>query len=304
MQAIEVRPARAEDRTAVFAFCERTWGDDGDYIPYVWEQWLADPNGVLLVALQVEQPVGLAHLALLSPSEGWIEGVRVDPALRRQGIGRVLVSRTLAAAHERGVTVVRLMTDADNTASQQLFARFGFERVAMYAHYVADAITADSVSLVPEGFTLRTPGTADLERLWAFLEASNLTPLNGGLLLQGWQARALTSELLEQRLAAGEVWTLEAWGAVQALAIAYANTRGEGNPRLSGQYLDGAAESIGRLALVLRAEAAHLGLVRVRVALPAEVLILHDAMDGAGYTRIDDHTTWCYARTLEPRAQQ
>ena len=303
MQAIEVRPARAEDRAGVLAFCARTWGDDGDYIPSVWDEWLADPHGALLVAVGSDGvPVGLIHMAMVAEGEGWIEGVRVDPAVRRQGIGRVLVSRALAAAHDRGATVVRLMTDAGNTASQQLFARFGFERVATYAHYLADALAVDSASLVPEGFTLRTPGTADLERLWAFLEASNLTPLNGGLVLQGWRARALTAELLEQRLAAGEVWTLEAWGAVQALAIAHANTRVRGEPRLSGKYLDGAAESIGRLALVLRAEAAHLELPLVRVVLPDEVLILHDAMDGAGYERMEDHAMWCYARTLEPKA--
>ncbi|HEV7129506.1 MAG TPA: GNAT family N-acetyltransferase, partial [Ktedonobacterales bacterium] len=223
MGAIEVRPARPDDRTAVFAFCARTWGDDGDYIPYVWDQWLVDTNGVLLVAQLDGQPVGLTHMDMVTADEGWIEGVRVDPSWRRQGIGRVLISRSLAAAHERGAAVVRMLTDSDNTASQQLFAKFGFERVAMFAHYVAGALTEASAEPLPDGFTLRTPGPADLERVWAFLEASNLAPLNGGLLLQGWRAQALTTEVLERRLAAGEVWTLEGWGAIQALAIAHAN---------------------------------------------------------------------------------
>ena len=36
-----VRPARAVDKDAVLAFTQNTW-EWGDYISYVWEQWLAD----------------------------------------------------------------------------------------------------------------------------------------------------------------------------------------------------------------------------------------------------------------------
>jgi len=38
------RPAAPRDREAVFAFCATTW-PNGDYIPRVWDAWLADPEG-------------------------------------------------------------------------------------------------------------------------------------------------------------------------------------------------------------------------------------------------------------------
>src|SRR5580765_381984 len=94
---LEVRPAQPGDRDAVLAFCAHTWSD-GDYIEYVWDDWLADDRGVLLVGL--------------------LDGMRVDPQYRREGFGRILTSRTLVAARERGASVARLITSSDNLASQ------------------------------------------------------------------------------------------------------------------------------------------------------------------------------------------
>jgi len=159
VESLTVRLARASDRDAVFAFCARTWGDDGDYIPYVWDEWLADMDaghGALLVAVASaqdeaadgaapsaahERPVGLLHVRMVADDEAWIEGVRVDPAERRQGIGRSLVSRGLVAARERGATVARIFTDATNVASQRLFGGFGFTRVAELLSFRAPALT-------------------------------------------------------------------------------------------------------------------------------------------------------------------
>ena len=53
--ALEVRPARAEDRDAVLAFCAHTWAD-GDYIEFAWDNWLRDQQEqrsvLLLVAVE------------------------------------------------------------------------------------------------------------------------------------------------------------------------------------------------------------------------------------------------------------
>src|SRR5258706_16050931 len=82
------RPARAEDRDAVLAFCARTWGD-GDYIAEVWDDWLGDQRGVLLVATLDERPVGLIHVRLLSAVEPWLKGIPWAPAVHSQGAGPV-----------------------------------------------------------------------------------------------------------------------------------------------------------------------------------------------------------------------
>lgn len=304
---VAVRQALPEDRDAVLAFCARIWEGD-DYIPYVWDAWLADERGVLLVAVAGELPVGLAHVTLLSDEDAWLQGVRVDPDERRQGIGRLLVSRALVAARERGATVVRLMTSPTNIASRGLFARFGFVRVAEVARYTATALLPEdddpgsapaAVELVPAtGGRLSTPGEEDFDRLWDWLVQSNLTPFNGGLEIADWHARALSEPILREALSEGAVWTLEEWGALQALAVAHPRPAEDDEPaHLAVVYADGMADGLGRLALALREIAGERGCAEVDLWLP-DLLILRDAMQGAGYTRQGEHAMEIYARAL------
>src|SRR5437879_1326543 len=103
MPHIEIRPARPEDRDAVLAFCTTTW-EWGDYIEEVWDDWLNNSQGLLLVATADGQPVGVAHILMLSETEAWFEGMRVDPNYRRQGIAGALFNAQVAEAKRRGAT--------------------------------------------------------------------------------------------------------------------------------------------------------------------------------------------------------
>jgi ribosomal protein S18 acetylase RimI-like enzyme len=295
-ETIEARLAREDDREAVLAFCARTW-NNGDYIQYVWEDWLRDAGGALLVATIAGRPVGLAHLRMMSPEEAWIEGVRVDPEARRQGVARILISRTLVTAHERGATVARYFTSSDNIASQQLFDRFGFTRVAEILHFSADALGADEREA--DDISLARVAEEDAERIWAWLERSNLAPLNGGLEIHEWAAQALTEPRLREHLAAGRVWTLDELGDLAALAVVEQVVDEPDNPDdpplLSVWYCDGSADALGRMGVALRKLATTLDLPRVELWLP-DLLILRDAMDGAGFST--DEPMWVYAREL------
>ena len=295
---LEVRPARPEDRDAVLAFCAHTWSD-GDYIEYVWDDWIKeDNNGVLLVGLLDGQPVAINHMAMISDDEAWLEGMRVDPAHRRKGFGRVLTSRALVAARERGASVARLITSSDNVASQGMMARFGFDRVAEMVRFRGPALApSDDADDAIEIATPTRPGPDDFERLWEWLVQSNLAPLTGGLEYFDWQARALTEPLLRGYLAAGQVRLIEEWGAIQALAIAVPTApEWDRTPTLAVRYMDGLADAIGRLALSMRAEAAATAYARVELWLP-DLLILRDAMAGAGYEG-DGEVMLVFAREL------
>jgi ribosomal protein S18 acetylase RimI-like enzyme len=313
VDALEVRPARAEDREPVLAFCARTW-EDGDYIASVWDDWLSDETSVLLVGVTGGRPVAIAHMRMVSLDEAWLEGIRVDPQMQRQGIGRAMLSRALAAARERGASVARLCVEQDNTASQRLVARFGFTRVAEVALYVGPALTEDEEVVAGEaagggepsqleasaGPRLRAPGVEAFEEIWAWLVQSNLSPFNGGLEFAGWTARALTEPLLQAYLTAGEVWLLEEHSAILALAVIHDEPAAGNEPAwLDVRYMDGLAESIGRLALTLREVAAVRGQVEVDLWLP-DLLILRDAMSGAAYRRETEGALWVYARSLAP----
>lgn len=303
---LEVRDARAEDREAVFAFCARTWGDEGDYISQVWDEWLSDTAGALLVGVADGQPIALSHVRMTAPDEAWIEGVRVADEARRQGVGHVMVSRSLVRARELGASVARMFTEASNSASIGLFEGFGFTRVAQLSAYSAPALTDDpeatanahrsaaeldptiaettydtAEGALPTNAQLRAPGPDEFPRLWDWLVQSNLTPFNGGLEIHHWTGRGVSEPALREYLAAGEVVTLDEWGTIQALAIICEDT--VDGPELEVRYIDGLSEAIGRLALLLREETRRRGLERVWLWAP-DLLILRDAMNGAGYT--------------------
>ncbi|BAS26609.1 GNAT family N-acetyltransferase [Limnochorda pilosa] len=124
---VSVRPAVAADRGAVLDFCANTW-PGGDYIPYVWEDWLNDARGRLLAADLGGRAVGIAHVQRLADGSAWLEGLRVDPAVRRRGIARLLTQASLDAARElagRGA-IARLMVSERNAVSRHLVERSGF----------------------------------------------------------------------------------------------------------------------------------------------------------------------------------
>ena len=230
-------------------------------------------NGVLLVGPLDGQPVGISHVAMISDDEAWLEGIRVDPAHQREGFGRVLTSRSLVAAREHGAAVARLITSAENEASQGMFARFGFVRVAEMVRFRGPALAQDDADDAVEFARPMRPGPDDFERIWEWLVQSNLAPLTGGLEYADWQARALTEPLLRGYLAAGQVRLIEEWDAIQALAIPVPTApEWESTPTLAVRYIDGLADAIGRLALSLRAEAAAAGYARVEAlaARPAD----------------------------------
>ena len=96
-EELTIRPAQAEDKAAVLAFCEHTW-EWGDYIADVWDEWLADPSGRLLVAVLGGSPIAVVHMKMVSSDECWLEGGRVAPAMRGRGISRRLNAEAMSQA--------------------------------------------------------------------------------------------------------------------------------------------------------------------------------------------------------------
>src|SRR2546423_8516716 len=140
MPETEIRPARPEDREAVLAFCRQTW-EWGDYIEYVWDEWLHDPQGLLFVTTFNGQPIAVSHLKMLNQTDAWLEGMRVDPAYRQHGLAKALDGAMLAEAMKRGATNVRLITEAANTIAISLIERGFFRKNGSFALFRAQAET-------------------------------------------------------------------------------------------------------------------------------------------------------------------
>lgn len=287
-EALTVRLAQPEDKAAVLAFCEQTW-EWGDYIADVWDGWLADPSGRLMVALLEARPVAIVHMQMVSSQECWLEGMRVDPAMRRRGISRRLNAEAMNEARKLGATVARLAIHADNVPSQEAAAQGDFEQIGTFLHYEAPAE-------VLAGEEKPAPALVeDMPALLALLDRSTIYPAMGGLLYTGWSGRMLTKGVMLEHLTAGIVLSLRQWDDFQAIAIC--GFQDTDDMVLMVEYLDGTNEGMGRLAYGLRALAAAKGLERVLVTIP-DLLMLRDVLEGTGYQAVDSGVFLVYQRQL------
>ncbi len=294
MPHIEIRPARPEDREAVLAFSAHTW-EWGDYIEYVWDEWLHDPQGMLFVATSDGQPVGVAHMRMLTKTEAWLEGMRIDPAFRRQGIGSALYDAQLAEAMRRGATIARLITESTNTAAIRILERGFMRRVAAYVPMHALPVTMPS----KRTYGMETPTlatTADIDEIINYLNVSNIFPAVGGLYYQGFTAFSITSELLKEKVTAQQIYLLRRWDRLDGLAIAEPREGRRGKHLFIG-YIDGTTESISLIAYALRTKLPELGLESVSAHVP-DLIMVRDAFTGAEYES-DGNVFYTYERSLE-----
>lgn len=95
---------------------------------------LTDPGQVeiALIAKDGARGVGFAGLRVVpalfykAPSAELTE-LYVEPAARRQGVGRRLVALALEIARDRGARELRVLTSPDNEAGRALYRSMGFK---------------------------------------------------------------------------------------------------------------------------------------------------------------------------------
>jgi GNAT superfamily N-acetyltransferase len=147
---VTIRPALPLDREAVLEFCKFIW-DGHDYLPDVWDDWLADPSGEMFVAEYAGKAVGLGRLTLLAPGQWWLEGLRVDPAYQGRRIGSQMNDYLNALWLERGEGAIRLLTSSKRVQVHHMCERNGFVRVGERAFFMAEPFgrQVDSLPLVP-----------------------------------------------------------------------------------------------------------------------------------------------------------
>ncbi|GCE26959.1 hypothetical protein KDA_24430 [Dictyobacter alpinus] len=263
----------------MLAFCTHTW-DWGDYIEQVWDDWLVNPAGQLLVATLDQQPAGIVHIQMLNEAESWLEGLRVNPDYQRQGLGQALNEAAMVESMRRGAITIRLAVDSRNTASIRLSERLHMRRVGEFSLYMAPPFASLPKSSSQQALQLATP--EDLDVIIDYLNASNIFPLVGGVYYAQFKALPITGELLTQKIDAQQVYLLKRWERLDGLALTEIREENQ-EQRLSVGYLDGTAiEAISIIAYELRRHVTELELDRVRVYAP-QTLLMHDAFDGVEY---------------------
>lgn len=84
MDNLIIRSAEKRDKDTIETIAGKIWEDD--YLGRQFEKWLEDGN---FFTAEIEgKVVGCAKISILPSKTGWLEGLRVDPAFHKMGIGR------------------------------------------------------------------------------------------------------------------------------------------------------------------------------------------------------------------------
>jgi N-acetylglutamate synthase-like GNAT family acetyltransferase len=127
MTGVAVREAEERDAPGVRQLCAQL--DRCDYLLSAWGRWMRTPGDVNLVAESAGRVVGCVHAGVLSASETFLQGLRVDPDLRRRGVGSRLMAELDVRLRQRGLAVQRAVTAEDNGAARRLLAALGWREV-------------------------------------------------------------------------------------------------------------------------------------------------------------------------------
>ncbi len=172
------RPALKQDTEQVMELCSHIW-DGHDYIPLVWDEWMADPEGLLGVAELNGRVAGVFKLTKFQEGEWYMEGLRVHPDFRDRGVAAHIHNYVVETWRRMGSGVVRLITHSENVKVHRMCENSGFRRIVEFIHYRAEALEE-----MIDNFTEAKLEEGD--RVLNFLMESPTHALSAGLINLGW----------------------------------------------------------------------------------------------------------------------
>lgn len=137
--ALAVRPARTEDLDALVRLEDAGFRDP--WPREMLECELTHPRAVLLVATREETPVGYAAFRQAA-DEAELLRLAVEPAERRRGVARALVTAGLDRLRQEDIQACFLEVRVDNEPAIQLYRALGFGVAGRRRSYYRDGMDA------------------------------------------------------------------------------------------------------------------------------------------------------------------
>lgn len=245
-----LRPALPGDRSAIAPFTTDTF-EWGDYVADVFDEWLdrADTH-VVVAALEDDRPIAIGAVRMLSPTEAWYSGMRVDPAHRGRGIADRIAGALRSWAYDRGAVVGRMLVEDRNEAAIRHVEKTGPRRVASMVRCtkpIGDASPSPSGNggrRLPSRLRARPAGSAEAHPAFASWSVGELGRASRGLFGVDWSFRRLTVADLEVAARVNAFWEIGAGWALAAPApesrfeVAWSETREEDADDLVRSLID------------------------------------------------------------------
>lgn len=280
------------DTPDVMALTRDIW-DGNDYVPLVWEEWLADPHGILAVAESGGHVVGLVKLSWKGYDEWWLQGLRVHPQHQGEGIASHMHNYVLDYWQRNLGGVLRLATSSERFPVHHLCQRTGFSKAGEYRLYVAPALNDQ-----PHAFCPVQAGVAEdvLDRARGY----PIWSISHGLIYLDWYWGETTIKRLEDTIRNGQAywWSGERHSAKGLLFTAIDDDDEQGEH----PYVQLLGCEIGDLPEMLvdyRRLAGEAGFQRAEWLAPDQEIIL-PALEQAGYLSEWESTLYLFEKRHSP----
>jgi GNAT superfamily N-acetyltransferase len=277
---LTLRPMRAADRERILEISRDVW-DGHDYLPRVFDDWLADAGATFQAAELDGVVVGVQRIRPIAQGVVWYEGLRVASTHRRQGLARTMLGSAIAESREQGFREMRLATG--NPDAVRLFESMGFRRLVDARWWRGPRVEG--------GEPPRMPDPVEARKVWPSIETSPGIELYHGVTGDFNGARDIDAAELERLASIGMLRVGPGGRAVAALREPWGHN-------LAIAFLAGRGGALRDLLTALRYEADADGLDHVTVTLPRD----HPASDdltASGYDLANDEdTAYIYGLTL------
>ncbi len=294
-----IRNARSEDKEQALAFTAHTW-DFGDYIQYVYDEWLDDKAGLFLVAEEKKSGrlAAVDKLTILSPTEAWFEGLRVNPAFRGRGLAGELQQHMIGEARHLGAQTVRLLTLLSNQAVHRNAYRDGFSRLftVRFWKWREPGIAGAQASDRNTATELRGATTEEAPLLFEWWQKSS-SFATARLLHRSWAFSGTSVDEWFSRAAAGELYVPQRLDATKlvlppAMVMVWPERQEDGSLLWKINLLSALGEEWEGMARGLIQRARRDGVAQIEGLLPDSIDTLM-GLRSAGFTPDKDDERLC-----------
>lgn len=136
-----IRPLRRNDVPAIVEMTKNVWGGN-DYVPVALQQWMRDSSSHSYVIKRKGEVVSVANLRMMDAHRtAWMEGIRVHPDVRSEGLGHRLTEYMIDQAKAMNAKRVRLITAYRNEGAVKLATSAGLKPITSMQSFWKEAIS-------------------------------------------------------------------------------------------------------------------------------------------------------------------
>lgn len=209
-----IRQLKESDRDDILEIARYTW-EGHDYLPYFFDTWINDRNSHTAAVERNGHVVALANLRVIENGRtGWMEGLRVHPDYRGQGLASILTHHVVKIAKEIPVERIRYTTAAGNEKSLHLGESVGMKRrFDLAVHW------QDRLDEVPLHTSVGSIKEAAIDELLPTLAESELLPHN--VIIYDWKALDVSHHALEKISSLSKFWVQSVAGKIESFSLGF-----------------------------------------------------------------------------------